>query len=379
MIWDIFCRVIDNYGDIGVCWRLSADLAARGAQVRLWADDTSALTWMAPGALQGEWPGVQVRHWSASCDAAVLAGLPLADVWVEGFGCEMPPEFIAHCVARYQSAASGHDRPVWLNLEYLSAETYVERCHGLQSPIMQGPARGWHKTFFYPGFSPNTGGLLREPDLTARQQAFGTRARQHFLQRFTALREGEQVVSLFCYTPALLKPWLRQLAAQATPTLLLVAHGSTQITVRQCLAELAWTDTDSAGALRVVYLPPLSQPDFDLLLLSCDLNFVRGEDSVVRALWAGKPFVWQIYPQSDGAHSAKLEAFLQRLALDETVAALHRAWNGLATPAAAASALELFCMPNRNHWQAQVQAARNNLWDLQDLASALNDFTQKKR
>jgi hypothetical protein len=21
--WDIFCRVIDNFGDIGVCWRLA--------------------------------------------------------------------------------------------------------------------------------------------------------------------------------------------------------------------------------------------------------------------------------------------------------------------------------------------------------------------
>ena len=47
--WDIFCKVIDNYGDMGVCWRLAADLASRAHRVRLWVDDLAALSWMAPG------------------------------------------------------------------------------------------------------------------------------------------------------------------------------------------------------------------------------------------------------------------------------------------------------------------------------------------
>jgi uncharacterized repeat protein (TIGR03837 family) len=377
MIWDIFCRVIDNYGDIGICWRLSADLAARGAQVRLWVDDASALEWMAPGARQGQWPGVQVLDWSTSHDPAHLGTLPLADVWVEGFGCDMAPEFVAHSVPRYQAA--GQRAPVWLNLEYLSAEPYVERCHGLQSPVMQGAARGWHKTFFYPGFGPNTGGLLHEPGLEQHHKAFGPQDRQQFLQRYTAPRPGEQAFSLFCYAPALLPALLRQLAQQAQPTLLLVAYGSTQSMLRQCLADLAWPDPQALGALRLVYLPALSQPDFDQLLLSCDLNFVRGEDSVIRALWAGKPFVWHIYPQSDGAHSPKLEAFLQRLHLGEPVTQVHRAWNGLASDTETTAALELLCTPDRTHWQATVQAARSKLLNLHDLTSALNDFVQKKR
>ena len=64
LLWDIFCRVIDNHGDLGVCWRLSCDLAARGQQVRLWVDDASALQWMASGALQGEVPDVRVLPWA---------------------------------------------------------------------------------------------------------------------------------------------------------------------------------------------------------------------------------------------------------------------------------------------------------------------------
>jgi len=70
MQWDLFCRVIDNFGDIGVCWRLAADLAGRGEAVRLWTDDAGALAWMAP---QGA-PGVQVCAWPA--DGA--DGRPLA-------------------------------------------------------------------------------------------------------------------------------------------------------------------------------------------------------------------------------------------------------------------------------------------------------------
>ena len=37
--WDVFCRVVDNYGDAAVCWRLARQLAdEHGARVRLWID-----------------------------------------------------------------------------------------------------------------------------------------------------------------------------------------------------------------------------------------------------------------------------------------------------------------------------------------------------
>jgi len=149
MLLDIFCRVIDNFGDIGVCWRLSADLAERGHSVRLWVDDASALQWMAPGALEGEWPGVAVNAWKSSEDPHVLASLPCADVWIESFGCELAPAFVAHfaqglaAASSNQVQAASNPHPVWINLEYLSAEPYVERSHGLPSPVMSGPAKGW--------------------------------------------------------------------------------------------------------------------------------------------------------------------------------------------------------------------------------------------
>ena len=62
--WDVYCRVVDNLGDAGVCWRLAAGLAARGQQVRLVIDDAAPLAFMAP---QGA-PGVQVLGWPGPLD-----------------------------------------------------------------------------------------------------------------------------------------------------------------------------------------------------------------------------------------------------------------------------------------------------------------------
>ena len=78
-MWDIFCRVIDNHGDLGVCVRLARQLAARGVSVRLWVDDASALAWMAPDVAQGSCPGLSVLPWDAASDA--YRG---ADHWGDG-------------------------------------------------------------------------------------------------------------------------------------------------------------------------------------------------------------------------------------------------------------------------------------------------------
>ena len=167
--WDVFCRVIDNFGDIGVCWRLATQLAGQGQRVRLWVDDASALQWMAPEGC----PGVELRAWGSPPPGPEE---PAPDVMLEAFGCDIAPEFIAY--SAYQSSTRGqkHPKPVWINLEYLSAESYVERHHKLSSLLSSGPGAGWTRWFFYPGFTPGTGGLLREPGLMERRKAFDRNA-----------------------------------------------------------------------------------------------------------------------------------------------------------------------------------------------------------
>ncbi|MGB3288764.1 MAG: elongation factor P maturation arginine rhamnosyltransferase EarP, partial [Burkholderiaceae bacterium] len=158
--FDIFCRVVDNYGDIGVCWRLSRQLAAQLGQgcVRLWVDDLGSFARIEPGvdpqAGRQTVKGVDIVHWTQQPP-------PLAphDVVIEAFACDPPADFIERMV--------GCDS-LWINLEYLSAEAWVESCHALPSP----QANGLRKAFFFPGFTPGTGGLLREPGLLARRDAW---------------------------------------------------------------------------------------------------------------------------------------------------------------------------------------------------------------
>ena len=373
LLWDIFCRVIDNHGDLGVCWRLSCDLAARGQQVRLWVDDASALQWMAPGALQGEVPGVRVLPWTQPIDPALLASLPASNVWVEAFGCEIAPEFIAACAC--PSSAGGRfdstSMPTWINLEYLSAEPWVERMHALPSPVQHGPAAGRTKWFFYPGFTPHTGGLLREQDLAARRQAFDGAA---WLQAQGIDARGERIASLFCYEPPPLGALLRQLDTATTPTHLLVTAGRAARAVARCLEDENDLQRLSGQReqLSLSYLPHLTQRAYDELLWACDVNFVRGEDSLVRALWAGAPLVWHICPQpEDDAHHAKLGAFLDWLQAPASLRRFHHVWNGIE-----AGPLPEIDLPG---WRACVQAARQRVLEQPDLGTQLIGFVAQKR
>lgn len=370
--WDIFCKVVDNHGDLGVSWRLAAQLAARGDSVRLWVDDASALSWMAPGAQAGQVPGIQVLPWGQPL--TLPDGLARADVWIETFGCGIPEEFIASQSAASPNTARGRS-PVWINLEYLSAETYVERCHGLPSPVLHGPGQGMTRHFFYPGFTAHTGGLLREGDLARRQAAFNADA---WLRARGVGSGQERYVSLFCYEPPALGVWLNQLrrgSRAAKPTRLLVTSGRASQAVRTCISSETdhFPSSNNGSSLSISYLPAVPQFEFDHLLWACDMNFVRGEDSLVRALWAGRPFVWHIYPQDDGAHAAKLEAFLDWLQAPDSLRVFHRVWNGTAPRGTALPE------PDLPVWGACAHAARARLLAQHDLLTQLLLFVVKKR
>ncbi|MDO4794888.1 MAG: elongation factor P maturation arginine rhamnosyltransferase EarP [Brachymonas sp.] len=363
-LWDIFCTVIDNYGDVGVCWRLAVNLAQRGQRVRLWVDDAAPLQWLAP---QGH-AGVQVLHWQKPLAAADLPAEP-ADVLIEAFGCALDDAVQARW-AQQQASHPG----LWLNLEYLSAEPYVQRCHLLTSPVMSGPAAGCHKLFFYPGFAAQTGGLLREPDLLPRQQGFDRAAwRAQWGVPAQAL-----LISLFCYEPPALAALLQQLhqrPASAPPVHLLITQGralqAVQAAVPPAVArELAQKQRAQWGAMTLQALPWLEQLAFDELLWASDFNFVRGEDSLVRALWAGQPFVWQPYPQDDLAHHAKLQAFLDTLQAPPVVRRWHAVWSGL-QPAPLPGWPSSDWRAALLEWQGWAQQARQALWQQPDLASQL--------
>lgn len=327
MRWDIFCAVIDNYGDIGVCWRLARQLAAEhGLAVRLWVDDLHSLQPLNPDidpSRETQFSlGVEVRLWPADFPDA-----DPADVVVETFACELPE--------RYQAAMAQRERkPVWVNLEYLSAESWVEGCHTLASPH---PRLQLTKYFFFPGFTPATGGLLRESGLLQQRDDL-QQAPSAFRQTLAlpAPAAKEILVSLFCYDSAPVADLLTAWQVSSDPVRCLLPEGKALARVAAHFGSAAVQsgNTLRRGNLTLHVLPFMPQQDYDRLLWLTDCNFVRGEDSFVRAQWAARPLVWQIYPQQENAHHAKLEAFLGRYcsSLPEEAAvalrAFHHGWNG---------------------------------------------------
>ena len=353
--WDLFCRVIDNLGDAGVCWRLAADLAARGETVRLVIDDARPLARIAPDGQAG----VEVVAWRDD-----LAPGADTDVTIEAFGCDPPARYVEQ-MARHRLP------PCWLNLEYLCAEPQAARSHGLPSPQLSGPGKGLVKWWFQPGFTADTGGLLREPGLLDARDAF---ERDAWLQAMGWPRRGdERVVVLFCYPHPGIGAWLQAMSAR--PILLLVPQGPAQSAVQRTLGS-----TLRLNALRAVLLDWLPQPQFDRLLWSADLNIVRGEDSPVRALWAGAPFVWQLYPQHDGAHRVKLQAFLERWGADGTAAPRRAAVDGFVWwNAGEHAAATVPPWAPLEPWRAAVGGWREQLIRQADLTSRLIGFVTGKR
>lgn len=409
MRWDIFCQVIDNYGDAGVCWRLARELSARGHSVRLWIDDPAPLHWLGglpatgPAVTQPSSPPSPIQHqgltilpWrpghaQSIAPALLLQAQPDAtpDVLIEAFGCDIPQPYL-QALARQCRPAGASPWPVWLNLEYLSAEDYVQRMHRLPSPVMHGAAQGRSKTFFYPGFTAQTGGLLREQDLADRQARFDRAAwRRQWLPAVPPSPAQTLWISLFAYEPACLRDWLHQwafpasTAAHPPPAVhLLAAAGRSQTYLRQCWAQLGWPEPHASapwqqGQLHVHWLDFMSQPAYDELLWACDLNIVRGEDSLVRALWAGKPLLWHIYPQDDNAHHAKLDAFLHWLQAPPDWRRAMHTLNGMSqAPHVSPAPANLAAL---SPWQTCVSAARSSLLAQDDLATQLLHFVQRSR
>ena len=212
--WDIFCPVVDNYGDVGVCWRLARQLATEhGIAVRLWIDDLKSarrlIPSLDPALVRQLIGGVEILAW--------IDPLPVISpgaVVIGAFAASLPESFL-------EAMALCVPRPAWINLEYLSAEDWVTGCHGLPSPHPRLPLV---QHFFFPGLDVGTGGLLRESDYDVQRGAFSREAFRQALE-LPPEQPGERMVSLFTYeNPAL--PELLELWSQSSaPVCCLVPEG----------------------------------------------------------------------------------------------------------------------------------------------------------
>ncbi|ORF05593.1 hypothetical protein BGI03_08690 [Snodgrassella alvi] len=352
----VFVRVIDNYGDAGVGWRLSCLLAEYlHMHVRLWIDDTDALNKLVPApekqaritieAWQGD--AMMQQQLSAAADPVLV---------IETFGCELPPqvlERIRQC------------RPLWLNWEYLTAEDWAVGLHAMSS--LQ--PNGLEKYFWFMGIDEGSGGLLREPDYLAEREKFRQQPQlqQAFRQEYgLPLQHTGQLWLVFAYTSGQWAQWMAMWQQADTPVTLWLAGGQVIESLRAAKLiapeELQQEgDICELGNVTLVRIPFVPQAAFDRLLWLADAAIVRGEDSFVRALWAGLPFFWHIYRQDDDVHLQKLHSFWFK-AMQGWPAELRQAFTVLSDDlngAGAVSSLkreqawQYLCA----HWQSWVKSA----------------------
>lgn len=300
----VFVRVIDNYGDAGVGWRLSCLLAEYlHMHVRLWIDDTDALNKLVPApekqaritieAWQGD--AMMQQQLSAAADPVLV---------IETFGCELPPQVLE----RMRQC-----RPLWLNWEYLTAEDWAVGLHAMSS--LQ--PNGLEKYFWFMGIDADSGGLLREPDYQAEREKFRQQPKlqQAFRQEYgLPLQHTGQLWLVFAYTSGQWAQWMAMWQQADTPVTLWLAGGQVIESLRAAKLiapeELQQEgDICELGNVTLVRIPFVPQAAFDRLLWLADAAIVRGEDSFVRALWAGLPFFWHIYRQDDDVHLQKLHSF----------------------------------------------------------------------
>lgn len=368
MRWDIFCKIVDNFGDIGVCWRLARQLQTEhGLQVRLWIDDLNIARQLIP-ALDITQQTQVIQNITIATWHSDTTFDQVADVVIEAFGCELPPTYLA-----LMQTETG-----WVNLEYLSAEPWVEDFHARNS------RRGnLTRHFFFPGFTKATGGLLREHDIVKNNQKIANDQQlQHdFFQRLKLKNSTSLKVSLFGYPHA---PMHELLAAMTDSNQHIDCYVPAS-SILPKIAEFFGKHSIIAGEhlnyknLNLYVLPFLSQADYDKLLAICDVNFVRGEDSWIRAVWAGKPFIWQPYWQTEDTHITKLNAFLDLFypdcneAAKQATYATHAAW----TSDSMTTSVWQDYLNNLASLKTHALQQANSLALLPDLATNLVIFIEK--
>ena len=419
--WDIFCKIVDNYGDIGVCWRLARQLRyEHGLKIRLWIDDVETakkiITQLDISIDNQICNDIIITKWDENADFSVAA-----DVVIEAFGCELPPAYLAAMVQK---------QSIWINLEYLSAEPWIDDFHAKSSPqVFSNANSSLIRHFYFPGFTLKTGGLIREtyvatqlqnqiksnlqpveytqqPSLINSRPQAGESAqsrgrgatcvdlnavpppnlspaseREALKSEEESLADAALKISFFCYPNAPVYDLFDALQANNHKVHMYVPQSSILSKVAEFFGKklIQVGDICTQSSLTVEILPFLSQDDYDQLLRDCDLNFVRGEDSWIRAIWAGKPFIWQPYFQEENTHMIKLNAFLNLFYANyeqkQMICEAHRYWSAGQESPDVFNALISTTINALDTLQIYTLLQAKNLAKQPDLASQLVKFS----
>lgn len=278
MKFDVFCNVIDNFGDAGVCLRLCRSIKNKGHDVNLYCDDLNTLLTI---ATDEDTKSIGLFMWNDK-----LTFEP-SDITILAFSCRVSNDIVKKLKDK---------KTLIINLEYLSAEKWVEDFHALPSFVDSLKC-----FYFFPGFTKKTGGLVIEDDfkdkIKNRKEPTNTRK-----------------ISLFSYKNQNVKTILDMLESSQRDNHIQVFTGKGLDNLNDILGtNLKINDNYQYSNISIDVLDMVPQPNYDDILINSDLNLVRGEDSIVRAMLTGNIFLWQIYYQEEKTHIKKLNEFFNRM------------------------------------------------------------------
>ena len=280
---DIFCQVIDNYGDVGVAYRLAREFKRvyPNKKLRFVINQIEELN------LIKKSEDIEVILYK---DISKIENS--ADLIIESFGCEIPKKYMDKALKKSK---------LIINLEYFSAEDWVDGFH-LQESFLGGNLK---KYFFIPGLSEKSGGILLDNEFLERKKKVEAN-KEYYLEKFGIKEKYDLIGSVFSYEKNF-DSLIEELKKLGKKIILLILSEKTQKNFIKY-----FDNGNNYDKIKFVKLPFFTYDKYEELLALCDFNLVRGEDSFVRALLLGKPFLWHIYPQDENTHIKKLESFLEK-------------------------------------------------------------------
>lgn len=304
---DIFCEIIDNYGDIGVVYRTAKELQKIFPKSKIRAflnrlDEFKKINSQVLDLPSQNIDGIEYITFDYLRDNA--NELLTAQVIIEAFGCQIPEEYME---IAYDNSE------LLINLEYLSAEDWIEDFHLQSSPLGRGKLK---KVFFMPGFTEKSGGVIADSNYLERIQRV-LENKEFYEKKYLSDiedRENKIVGTLFSYEKNF-TPLLEDLKKLDKDVVILAMGEKTQDSLRKILKNFSIEDFRNSlkyGKIEIKFLNFLNQEEYEELINIVDFNFVRGEDSFIRAVLTGKPYMWHIYCQEEYAHMDKIEGFLDK-------------------------------------------------------------------
>lgn len=303
---DIFCEIIDNFGDIGVVYRLAKELKnlyGDRVEIRVFLNRVDEFISINKKAKLVEYQEIDgIIYITNEYLAKNICTFSPANVIIEAFGCNILEEYLER--AKVESS-------LLINLEYLSGEDWIEDIHLMESPL---GAPKLKKYFFMPGFTEKTGGVIVDSLFLERKKSV-LKNKDMYLNKYIPEIEKEDyfIGTIFSYEKNFL-PLLDVLIENKRKNCLLILGEKSQTSIKSIIQDLdGVTSKDDIYQYRNImfkFMPFLEQEEYEELINLVDYNFVRGEDSFVRALLTGKPFIWHIYLQDEMAHMDKIEGFV---------------------------------------------------------------------